>query len=156
LATLLSEVADLFFSRISDYRLNTINTVSGSMVLNVYVEPWLLDSIVEFDVCDQVLNYTPSTGSAVEGSFSLDLSLENKLMLSQMMVKYWLAKEISDVLQMQNFVTDKDFKTFSSAQNLKAKQDYYNTKREEISQLIVNYGYKKNDWADWRNQTFYK
>jgi hypothetical protein len=156
LGTTVSDICDLFLSRISDYRLDSINTVSGSMVLNSYLEPFLLDSIVEFDVCDQTLNYTVSTGSVVEGSFSLDLSLENKLMLSQMMVKYWLAKEISDVLQMQNFVTDKDFKTFSSAQNLKAKQDYYNTKREEISQLLVSYDYKKNNWADWRNQTFYK
>ena len=37
---------------------------------------------------------------------------------------------------------------------IKAKQDYLSAKKEEISQLLVDYDYKNNDWASWRNQTF--
>jgi len=154
MATNLSEVADLFLSRLSDWRLDTIYSTSGSLAFGTYVEPWLFDSIIEFsDVCDQDLTYTAS-GSATEGFFTETLSLENKVMLSQIMVLGWMAKGNQDELQLRNFVTDKDFKTFSPANNTNARTAQYNTKREEISQLLVNYGLRKNPWADWRNQDF--
>jgi hypothetical protein len=153
LATYLSEVADLFLSRVSDYKLDTIYQTSGSFVFGNYIEPYLLDSIQEFDVCDQVLDYTVS-GSATDGVFSLDLTMENKIVLSQLMILSWLARDIQNIIQMNNHITDRDFKTFSASQNLTAKRDYYNLKREELSQRLVNYSFKKNNWADWRNQDF--
>jgi len=153
MGTLSSEINDLFLMRVTDYRLDTIYNTSGSFVLNEYLEPWLMDAIVEFNECDQVLTYAPTSGTT-EGSFSVVLSTENKIILSQIMVKYWMAKSISDVLQMQNFITDRDFKTFSSAQNLQAKKEYYIMKTEEISQLLNNYGFRKLDWVDWQNQDF--
>jgi hypothetical protein len=70
------------------------------------------------------------------------------------MSKYWLAKTVQDILQMNNSLQDRDFKTFSQAQNLQAKQKLYNLKREEISQRLSEYGYKNNVWQDWRNQNF--
>ena len=154
MGTLSSEVVDLFLTRINDYRLDTIYTVSGSFVLNTYVESWLLDSIAEFeDMCDQALTYTVS-GSAIEGEFTETLTMINKLILSRIMVKYWLQKSINDILQMNLHVTDRDFKTFSAAQNLKAKQDYLNSLKEELSQDLMNYSYHRNDWANWKNQIF--
>jgi hypothetical protein len=151
LATTLSEVVDLFLTRVNDYRLTAIYTTSGSFTLSTYVEPWLLDSIVEFSVCNQSLNYVSSSGSTVEGYFTEDLSLKNKIILSQIMVKYWLQKLVQDVLQMNNNVQDHDFKTFAQSSNLKAKQDYLNSKKEEISQILVDYGYDNNDWDNWKN-----
>ena len=153
MGTPMSDVVDLFMSRVSDYRLTTIYQNFNVEVFNAYVEPWLLDSIVEFDICDQGLNYTVTSGS-VEGNFDSDLTLKNKIVLSRIMTLFWMEKEINDVLQMQNYITDHDFKMFSAAQNLKAKQDYYNEKREEISQLLVDYGYKVNNWSGWRSQNF--
>ena len=154
MGTLSSEIFDLFLTSVNDYRLTSIYTSSGSLVLDTYLEPWLLQSIVEFsDVCTEDLTYTAS-GSATEGYFDATLSMEAKLMLSQIMVKYWLQKTIQDILQMNLHITDHDFKTFSASQNLKAKQEYYILKCEEISQRLVSYGYKKNDWQSWRNQDF--
>jgi hypothetical protein len=72
------------------------------------------------------------------------------------MVKYWLSKMVQDVLQMNIFVQDHDFKTHAASSNLTAKMNYYNTKKEEISQLLVDYAYRKNDWSQWRNQIFYR
>lgn len=149
-----SEITDLFLAKISDYRLDTIYTASGSFVLNTYVEGWLLDSIADFEnFCDQPLTYAVS-GSLTEGEFTETLTMTNKLMLSRFMVKYWLQKSINDTLQMQNHVTDRDFKTFSSAQNLSAKQSYLNSLKEELSQAIIDYSYKRNDWSNWKNQIF--
>jgi len=153
LATTCTEIFDLFLSSISDYRLDAIFTASGSYTFGLYLEPWLLNSIVEFDICNQSLAYTVS-GSATEGSFSVILSLENQLILALLMSKYWLAKSVQDILQMNNSLQDRDFKTFSQAQNLQTKQALYNSKREEVSQKLAEYGYKNNVWADWRNQEF--
>lgn len=153
MATYTSDIVDLFLPNINDYRLSAINDASGSMVLNLYVEPWILNAIEDFDICDQDLTYTPST-ETTEGYFNEDLTMENKIMLSQIMVLYWLQKTVADVLQMSNLITDHDFKTFSAAQNMKAKQDYLNLKREEISQRLILYSYKKNNWTNWKNMDF--
>jgi hypothetical protein len=153
MTTGLSEIADLFLSRISDWKLDAVFTTSGSLAFGSYVEPWLFDSIVDFDVCTQDLTYTASTED-VEGVFTETLTLENKVILSQLMVLGWLSNNIQNVLQMQNFITDRDFKTFSAAQNLSARKDLYNTKREEVSQKLVDYGMRHNAWSEWKLGNF--
>jgi len=154
MTTSLSSISDLFLSRIEDFRLTSIYNTSGSTALNVYVEPWLLDSIVEFsEICTQDLTYTECDG-LVEGYFTETLTLENKIILSLLMAISWLSKSVQETSQMRNFVTDRDFKTFSAAQNLSAKIQLLNAKREEVSQRLVSYGYKHNDWSSWQNQEF--
>lgn len=155
MATTLSTICDLFLSRISDYKLDTIFQSSGSSALNDYLEPYVLNSIDEFeDICTQDLTYTESTDED-EGYFTETLTRENKNVLAQLMVRYWLGKSIRDILQMNNALQDSaGFKTYSQAQNLKAKQDFYNTTREENSQLLSDYAYKHNNWSDWEDQNF--
>ena len=154
MGTLSSTIFDYFLTSVDDYQLTAIYQTSGSLVLDQYMEPWLLNSIIEFDVCDQDLSYTVSSGSS-EGYFDATLTNKNQFMLVQIMTKYWLQKNIQDVLQMNNILQDRDFRVFSQANSLKAKQDYYNMKCEEISQRLTNYGYAENDWENWRNQIFY-
>jgi hypothetical protein len=149
-----SDINDLFMSRISDYRLDSIFTSSGSFTLNQYLEPWLIDAISDFeDFCDQSLAYTVSS-STIEGYFTETLNMKNKSLLSKLMIKYWLQKNVNNILQMNLHVTDKDFKTFSTSQNLKAKQDYLNSVKEELSQELMDYSYHRNNWNDWKNQIF--
>ena len=154
MGTYLSEIVDIFMTRVNDYRLNTVYQTSGSFIFTQYIEPWVLDSIIDFNICTQSLAYTPTSGS-VEGYFAEDLTTEHKSILSRLMVKYWMQKTVQDILQMNNSITDHDYKTYSQAQNLKAKQDYLNSLKEEISQMLIDYSYKNNSWSDWRNQLFY-
>ena len=64
-------------------------------------------------------------------------------------------KTVQDILQIQNNIQDHDFKTYSQAQNLKEKRDYLNNKKEEVSQLLIDYAYKHNpQWANWNLQNF--
>lgn len=146
-----SKIFDLFLSIISDYRLNTIYSTSGSRALNLYLTPWLLYSIREFEpICDQSLEIDPLTEK-----FMTDLTIKNQLILAQLMSRYWLQKELQDIQQMQLHLQDRDYKTYSEAQNLKSKLDLYNAKREEISQMLMDY--KLNDtsmWKKWSNQNF--
>ena len=151
MGTSIVEVTDLFMTLQQDYKLVNLYMTSGSQVLTDYLEAWLLFSIQEFTpVCNQSLIYT--SGSVQE--FTETLNQENKLILAQIMIKYWMMKNIQDVLQLNNNITDHDFKMFSQAQNLKAKQDFYMQKKEEISQLLNEYAYRGNDWSEWFTQIF--
>ena len=150
MGTSASEVIDLFSVLQSDYRLVNIYETSGSVAFTTYQEPWLLLSINEFSpICDQVLSYSTDTQE-----FTVTLTMENKLILAQLMVKYWLNKLIQDILQMNNNITDHDFKMFSQAQNLTAKKEYYSAKVEELNVLLTRYGYAHNDWTSWNDQLF--
>ena len=151
MTTTLDEVCDLFLSRQSDSRLTALYTASGSSTLNTYLEPHLLDAIDDFaTLCDQALVYSTSTQS-----FSVVLTSKNKNLLSLIMVKYYFAKQLRDIDQMRLHVTDRDFRTFAEANNVKSKLDVYNAICEEISNKLVSYGYSYSvNWADWRNQDF--
>ena len=148
--TSIAEINDIFLMLINDYRLTLLYQSSGSQNFNTYLEPWLLLSIDDFsDICNQELTY-----DTISQSFSQTLNSRNKNILSQLMVKYWLQKEVNDVLQMNNLIQDHDFKTFSAAQNLTAKQNFYGMKKEELSQLLQDYAYKNNGWTSWNAQNF--
>jgi len=147
-----SDINDLFMSQVSDYTLTNLYNTSAS-ALNTYLEPWLLLAIDDFNVCTQDLTFTVSSGS-VEGFFTETLVQKNKNILSQIMTKYWLAHEVQDIIQMRNFLQDRDFRRHSAAQNLRAKKDFYNAKKEELSQILVEYGFLNEDWVSWKNQVF--
>ncbi len=155
MGTTSTEIFDLFLANVKDYSLDSIYASSGSSTLNVYLEPWLLFSIVEFeDICDQSLNYTQASMSVGQGYFDEILSLRNKTILSLLVTKYWLKKEIQNVLQMRNFVTDHDFKTFSAANNLHSKRVYYQYINKELDGILGRYGYDKTNWSSWKLQNF--
>lgn len=125
MTTPVSDVNDLFLARINDYRIVTIFQTSGSLTMTQYLEPWALDAIDMFSpVCTQSLAFHTTSGS-VEGYFDEDLTTEHKNILSQIMVQFWLTKNVNDVLQFSVALQDADFKTFSQAQNLSAKKDYF-------------------------------
>lgn len=145
-----TEIFDLFMLLQSDYRLTSIYTNSGSSIFNTYLQPWLLFSIGDFDdICDQDLTYSTTTQS-----FTVTLSIKNQRILAQLLIRYWLQKEVQDILQMRLHIQDKDFKTFAEANNLKEKQNLYNQKREELSQILTNYEIKGINWTDWKLQNF--
>ena len=154
MTTQVSDINDLFLSGIDDYRIDNIYSESGSMVLNTYLEPFLLHSIVEFDdVCSQDLTFTNSTDDT-EGYFTTTLTTKNKLILSTIMQKWWLQRDLNNIIGMKNFVSDRDFKRNSAAQNLNARRVLYNMKTEEVAQMLNSYGYAENDWASWKNQDY--
>lgn len=149
MTTSLIDINDLFLTLVDDYRLNKLYEQSVSN-FNTHLEGWLLFAIEDFsDLCTQPLVYNESTQE-----FSVDLTRKHKLILAQIMVKYWLHKEVFNVLQMNNLIQDRDYRTFSAAQSLREKQAALAGKEEEISQLLLDYEMSNNDWDNWRNQLF--
>ncbi len=149
MATTLSEVYDLFMLTITDYRLNHLFDASEEDFEN-YVEAWLKFAIVEFNMCDQDLNY-----DEVEKTFTDTLTLANKVILAKLMMKYWMQKNVNDITQMNLHVTDRDFKIASESMNLREKASRLRDVQEECSQLLIDYAYKRNDWTGWLDQDFF-
>lgn len=146
-----TDIFDLFMSQIEDYRLIELyNGGLGESDLNTYLTGFMVLAIPEFNPCTQDL----SDKDSLTMEFNFEMTEENKKILSKLMVKEWLAKELKDILQMRWNITDYDFKHYSEAQNTKSKQDVLSELREECSQLLIDYGLKHTDWQAWINGNF--
>lgn len=156
MGTKASEVFDLFMASVSDFKLDDIYADSGEEGLNTALEPWLLFSIADFDeICTQSLNYTTAEDTGWgDGEFDVCLDVKNKVILSLLMLRYWMERQIQDVLQMNNYLQDHDFKRFSEANNLRAKAEYLRQIIERLDSRLVEYGYDNNAWGSWRSQNF--
>lgn len=148
MGTPLNEVFDLFSMTITDYRLLQLFEASEPDFEN-YLQAWLEFAIVDFSACDQNLDFNDTTNE-----FPVVLSRENKVVLATLMMKYWLQKAVNDITQMNLHVQDRDFKVASEAQNLREKVAALNVVKEQCSQLLNDYSYKRVDWTDWFNQDF--
>jgi hypothetical protein len=143
--TTLSEIYDLFMQTVTDYRLNELFELSQGDFEN-YVNAWLQFAITDFYVCDQDLNYDEYTQE-----FPETLSRDNKVILATLMMKFWMQKNVNDITQMNLHITDKDFKTASEAQNIREKVAQLNVVKEQCSQLLQDYSYRRVDWDTWFN-----
>lgn len=156
MGTKASDIFDLFMTTVSDYKLETIFESTGESGLNTALEPWLLFGIADFDdVCTQSLSYTNiSETETGDGEFAVDLTLKNQIILSLIMLRYWMERQVQDVMQMNNFIQDHDFKRFSAASNLRAKSDYLRDIIERVDTRLLQYGLYNNNWSNWQNQDF--
>jgi hypothetical protein len=143
-----SDINDLMMSQLSDYRLIDIysqDVLNDTTNLDTYLLGFMLLAIPEFSKCSQDLSLRDDTTRL----FTETLTDTNKKVLSKLMVKEWLQKEVKDILQMRLHVQDIDFKTFAEANNLTAKQSMLTMFKEECSQLLIDNYYENNSWADW-------
>ena len=148
------DIYDLFMMLQNDYRLVALyndDIENSTTNLDDYLEGWLMFSIGDFSqYCTQDLEDRTDADS----TFDIELTTENKTILAKYMVQYWLEKEVHDILQMRSKVQDRDFKTYSEAQNLTAKSNVLSKVKEELSQRIIDYGYKNADWETWVTDGF--
>lgn len=147
LTTAFSEVFDNFMMLVNDYRLNQLYN-SSVPNFEVYLSGFLLPAITDFKNCNQSLAYSSST-------FAETLTEENIKILSLLMKKYWLTKEIDDISQMNLHVTDRDFRVYSESQNMREKQNRLILEKESLSQILVDYGLDNVDWVNWFNGTYF-
>jgi len=139
------DIYDLFLQLINDYRLTALynsDVENSTTDLDTLLESWMILAIPDFDICEQDLEDRTDANH----TFDIELTTENKTILAQIMVKYWLSKEVNDILQMRLKIQDKDFHTYSENLNLREKAAWLSKVKEEISQRLVDYGYKYFDW----------
>jgi len=150
MATTYAEIYDLFLIQIKDWKLVQLYATSPTDFAT-YLKGFLILAVPSFsDFCSQSLARNDTTVT-----FTETLTDVNKEILSLLMVEKWLEKEIQDIRQMALHVQDKDFKTYSEAQNLKEKSEYLSMTREKISQKITEQAWLNNNWESWHNGIFY-
>lgn len=139
-----SDVYDKFLVQIKDWKIDALYAIDPND-METYLEGFLILAVPFFvPFSDQSLARNDTTEE-----FDETLTDENVTILSIMMTEQWLLKEIQDIRQIKLHVTDKDFKTYSEAQNLREKSNYLITVREKISQIVVDYSWGNNDWESW-------
>lgn len=148
MGTALSEIYDLFMQTVTDYRLIELFKTSEDD-FETFLEAWLIFAINDFSICNQDLSI-----DALTNSFTVILTTENKVMLAKLMNKYWWQKLVNDITQINLHVMDRDFKMPSESQNLREKMAALNIAKEDCSQALTDYGYRKLNWNSWFNQDF--
>ena len=138
MTTSFTEVYDIFMGMQDDYRL--INLFQSSPEnFTTYLTGWMIPAVKDFlQVCDQDLSY-----NLVTKRFNQTLTIENIVVLAQIIKKYWLNRTIDDITQMNAKIQDKDFTFYSEAQNYATKQARYVEMKEEISSILNRYAYSK-------------
>ncbi len=147
MTTPFSTIYDQFMQFVTDYRLNELYN-TGVPNFEAYLSGFLIPAITDFKNANQSLSYSSST-------FTETLSVENIKILALLMKKYWLTKEIDDITQINLHVTDRDFRVYSESQNMREKQNRLILEREQLSQLLVDYGLDNVDWASWFNGEYF-
>lgn len=149
--TTYQQIFDLFMMQVEDYRLIELyNGGIGQGNLDTYLQGFMVLAIPDFQICNQDLSDRDDTTK----TFGFVMSDINQKVLSKLMVKEWLSKELKDILQMRAKITDHDFKQYSEAQNTTSKQKVLSELREECSQMLVDYALVNNDWAAWLSGNF--
>jgi hypothetical protein len=141
--------------QVDDYRLVSLynqDVLNDTTNLDTYLHGFMLLAIPEFSECSQDLSLRDDVTTK---SFTETLTDINKKVLSKLMVKEWLSKEVKNILDMKAKIQDVDYKTYSEAQNITARQTMLTMFKEECSQLLVDYGYKNNVWSQWYSGNFY-
>lgn len=135
--TLYSEIFELFQSGIKDPLLDKLYKSSVEAYEN-YLLPFLITAISEFTLCKQDLEDRNDT----DKKFNITLTTNEKVILSKLMRKAWLQKEINDINQMKLHLQDSDFKTHAEDRNLKAKTELLVIETEMADRDVGKYDLK--------------
>ena len=145
-----SEIFDLFMFKVKDWKLESLFQTSPGDFETI-LQGFMILSLQKFENCDQDLSRNDSTKE-----FAEDLSDKNKNVIASLMVEKWLEREIQDIRQMNIHLTDRDFKHYSEAQNLREKSEHWSKVQELNSQTLVDYSLNnRNIWSDWLSGNFY-
>ena len=152
MGTPFTEIYDLFLVMVQDYKIDILYDVS-EITLNNYLKGFLTYAITAFSqYCTQDLG----TADFDSGYFTITLNLENKIMLAKEMQSPWMERIANKVIDMEMQLSDTDFKRYSEAQNLTAKNARLQTIREKISQDELDYFMLYNrSRDDWESSGFF-
>lgn len=139
-----TEIYHLFLNSIQDYHIKNLFREDISIAEDL-LETFLMKSIPKFKNCSKDI----SDVDMLNKCFRVSLNIEEKNIITNLMLLSWLEYTINDITQMNLSLNDNDFKHFSEEKNLKEKSTYADKVREKVSQDIVEYGLYRTPFADW-------
>lgn len=147
--TSFDEIYDLTLISFRDYKLNKLYGISENDFKNV-LQGYLLKAIPKFTNCEKDLENFDD----VNKTFNSELTLTEKVILSDFAVIEWMTPQILDITQMQLHLNDTDFKHYAEERNLTGKINAQNILRERVNQDTTNYGLKNIPWSEWAGGNF--
>lgn len=146
--TTFAEIYKLFLNSISnDYRLKQL-FVDAPTVANDMLATWLIKGIAKFQDCKFNLVQTTDTENE---NFGVSLDLDEKVILSDLMLLSWMDYNINNIVQMNLSIQDRDFKTHAEERNLSGKVEYSDRLREKVYHEISEYTKKQYPIASFLN-----
>lgn len=140
MATSFNEVYDSFLSKIVDYSYSNLTDDE----LEEQLESLLINAIPKFRRCKQDL----SDRDMNVKEFNFDLTDEEREVIAALMTVEYLKPRIitTDLMKMQ--LSDKDFKLYSQANQIKELMGMYKEMKAEAQKLINDYTYYNADMRD--------
>ncbi|QWU13397.1 hypothetical protein SAMN04487895_10363 [Paenibacillus sophorae] len=138
MATNFEEVYDAFLSQINDAKF--MNTDEDNLLKYRY----LLNSIARFPKCMVNLKKRSET------SFDEELTDQDILILSNLMVIEYLSPKIISLKNLEQTMSTKDFSMTSQAAHLKQLSDIKKDKQNEVNKLLIDYTYLNSDLSKLR------
>ena len=146
MATAYNEIFTLFLAGIQDYKIDALYESATPTNADVYMSDFLVRAIPNFDNCVQNLE---SRNDSTR-TFTIILTTDEKVILSELMMVQWLKKDVNDIKQMELHLSDpKAFKHYAESNNLKEKRELLNSHQEAADKLMLRYSQKNIDWNDF-------
>ncbi|MBF1543574.1 MAG: hypothetical protein HXO06_00090 [Prevotella salivae] len=142
MATKFQDIYDLFLSGIQDYELANID----EDVIDRFLKQYLLLS----------LPYVIEANSDIEDidveneQFNIDLTLTEQALVAKAMTIVWVDRERKNLDILRKTVGDRDYKTVSTADQLKQLTNTHTALRKELEQQLIDYSYRRgNNWSSF-------
>lgn len=144
--TSFEEIYRIFLNSISnDYRLKKMFEDAPEVAEDM-LQTWLIKAIAGFRDCKTDLSTTIDFD---EKTFGVKLSLDESVILANLMLLSWMEYNINNIVQMDLSIQDRDFKTHAEERNLSGKVEYRDKMREIIAHDISEYTKKLYPISSW-------
>lgn len=141
MSTPFSDVIDRALLTIRDYKLDALynDTSDGQEVLENILVGYVEKAIPYFSQCLTPLDYDIDARE-----FNEDLDNAEINILADYVVIVWYEAELQDVLEFKEALQDKEFKRYSTGQNLNPRQNYLTELKTRVHQEGQNYQALRN------------
>lgn len=142
--TKFEDVYKLFLNSLQDYTLVELFKNETEVAIDM-MELFLLKAIPKFRVCRKNLKDVDLDNK----EFYDVLDLEEKVILSDLMILSWLERLVQDITQMNLNLNDLDFKHFSEERNLREKSEFADRQREKADYEMLQYDLYHTPFSQW-------
>jgi esterase/lipase len=134
MATPLTDIYDFFLSKVTDYNFLQLNA-SGDLESVLF--KYLRSAVTNFNNCTKDL-----TIDEVNQEFIEDLDTMEKEILATLMVVQYLNQKIVNVKNMEQVLSDKEYKMYSQSNHLREMLSLKKELQSDVSHLMNTYSFK--------------
>jgi len=144
MATVYSDIFDLFLQSVQDYNIDNL-IVSSTPLAETFMTGFLVKAIPNFQGCLKDLDDRNDSTK----TFNITLDSNEKVILSNLMVVEWWQRQIHDIRQISLHINVAEAKHYAESQNLKEKVVAMLAVQDLVERQITKYQYGNLDLGQW-------